>query len=110
MSEASGGDVRLRAWLEEREPAVPAEFLGRLAPEGAGGGAEGPAPVSEDLLEEGLRALRDALEHVGERDGAFRLLAADAWITYACADAVEEDDADARLLSILDAVVGAGAS
>jgi hypothetical protein len=58
----------------------------------------------EVLLAGGVGALRDALAGVGERAGAFRLLAADAWVTYACERALEEADPATALRRILDGV------
>jgi hypothetical protein len=57
------------------------------------------------LLHEAGVALRDALAGRGERRGAFRLLAADAYLTYACEAALDSQDASAALERVVQKVV-----
>ena len=78
----------LRSWVSSREPPVPEAFL-RLVHPGSSSEAE---PSAEALLAEAGSALRDALSGTGERRGAFRLLAADAYLTYACELVVASED------------------
>ncbi len=91
----------LREWIARRRPPVPAEFLPHLhlhLPGGAGkGGEEGEA-----LLEAGIRALQEVLARPGRRrEVAFRLLAADAFLTYACEVAADAPDVEEALLRVL---------
>ena len=84
----------LRQWLLDRDPAPPDELLahpdiGRPEAAGPEGDADGGVGL---LLAEAERALRDACASAGERRGAFRLLAADAYLTWACELALERDD------------------
>jgi hypothetical protein len=95
------GGLALQAWLAARCPGVPEAFVERLAPESSPGSARA-APHA--LIGP---ALRDALARRGERGGAFRLLAADAWITWAAEAALDAPDPEAALLEILDEVLRA---
>lgn len=68
-------------WLEVRLADVPGEFRPWLEP--GGGAAEEEVPA--ELARRGLVALAEAADRPGRnREAAFRLLAADAYITYAC--------------------------
>ena len=88
----------LESWLGGRAPAVPQAFLPHLL----GDGGMCP-PDSEALMESGLRAIREALASPGRnRESAYRLLAGDALLTYACEAAVEEEDPGPRLKHLLD--------
>lgn len=74
-------------WLTKAEPPVPEEFAARLelAP------ATGPDP--DRLVSAAEESLERALEPDGrERRGAFDMLAADGFLTYACEEALEADD------------------
>ena len=92
----------LRAWLLERDPRVPDALLRHL--DGALSRVK-----SDDLLETLLAQVESALEDArsgeGERRGAFRLLAADAYVTYACEVALEGDDPAALLIHVVEWVV-----
>jgi hypothetical protein len=92
----------LRAWLLERDPPIPEALLRHLD-----GGLSGI--TSDELLETLLAhaegALEDARGGEGERRGAFRLLAADAYVTYACEVALDGDDPAARLIHVVERVV-----
>jgi hypothetical protein len=86
----------LEKWLQEREPAVPALFLPYLL-----GDAVGPGD-DEDLAKLGEEGLRRALMRPGrDRAAAFDLLAADAFLTYACEEALTERDGQGALRDIL---------
>ncbi len=77
----------LRDWLRGRDPAVPAVFLSLLLP-GESRAFAGP----ESLEEPGAEAIAEALAAPGRnRAAAFRLLAGDALLTYACEAAAEEE-------------------
>lgn len=80
--------MTLREWLEARTPPVPRAFGEWVLPEEP----EAEAGV-EPLVREAEAALARALSPEGRpRDGAFDLLAADAFVTYACEAALQEDD------------------
>ncbi|MBT8398065.1 MAG: hypothetical protein HKO65_12645 [Gemmatimonadetes bacterium] len=75
----------LEIWLRERVPEIPAPFLPFLL-EGVGDGLG-----LEALASEGEAALNRAVQESGKgREAAFHLLAADAFLTYACEVAAEE--------------------
>ena len=91
----------LRAWVAAQEPPAPDAFLELV---------EERAPSQERttldrLMSETRVALRDALAGRGERRGAFRLLAADAYLTYACELAIESSDPESALERIVSEVV-----
>lgn len=109
----------VRSWLGARLGAVPDSFVpwieryGKVPEEGEGGRADGGPPpdgtgggVSQELGTRGVRALREALERSGrDREAAFRLLAADAFLTWACEAAVElEEEPRPALRQLLDRV------
>lgn len=86
-------------WLTARLDPVPEALAVRLD-----GDEEGEELV-ETLLLRGLGALSDALGPPGpDREAAYRLLVADAYLTYACEAAVEADDPEAALEEILGRV------
>lgn len=89
--------MTLEAWLATRTPPVPVPFQGWMRP------AYPDAPAStESLAREAEGALGRALAPGGRpRRGAFDLLAADGFLTYACEAALEEDDP----VSVLDGLV-----
>ncbi len=71
--------LSLEDWLQTRTPAVPMAFLPYLLESGSG------VTEGQDLTSMGLLALSQALAEPGkDRDGAFHLLSADAFLTYAC--------------------------
>jgi hypothetical protein len=89
-----------RRWLLGRTPAPPEAFLPWLEQgDDVGGEDEGgpddgeyddPLERVRDLAAAGLQALGEADAGTGrDRKAAFRLLAADAFITYACEAALE---------------------
>jgi hypothetical protein len=92
----------LRDWLSEREPAVPAALLAQM-------GGERPLALAEPPLEalavEARAGLRDARVGAGERGGAYRLLVADAYLTYACEVALASGDPAGSLQRVVHQVV-----
>ena len=87
----------LDAWLEARRPPVPDALKDWLA-------VDGDLPLSvAGLAELGIAALdRADVTRRLDRHAAFQLLAADAFLTYACEAATDEADAGSRLGLILD--------
>ena len=87
-------------WLATRTPPAPDELKGLL--EVSGGRA---ASVAETLLMAGLLRLEEALARPGrDRESAYRLLAADALVTYGCEAASEAADVRGVLRDVLDRV------
>ena len=83
-------------WMALRRPAPPPDLVEALSLEEDGG-------AFEDVLtrEAGAR-LSTARARLGRvRDSAFRLLEADALLTYACEAALERDDPETALQRIL---------
>ena len=73
---------RIGRWIDESEPEVPAAFRRHL-------NLEGPA-TPDGFAAAGSTAMRESLQSdARERRAAFRLLAADAYFTYACVRALE---------------------
>ena len=97
-------------WLAARTPAAPNELSAWLTtPGGESDGQrnlDGPADsIPEALLRAGLLHLDDALARPGrDREAAYRLLAADALITYCCEGASEAADIRCELRDILGRV------
>lgn len=98
----------VRRWLSEASPPAPDRFRPWLE----GGTAD---PVSEldgavervrTLAEVAAGALGACLEGGAERAAAFRLLEADALLTYACEAAADAPDPEAALLLVLGKVAG----
>ena len=87
---------KLEVWLGGRTPAIPTSFLPFLR------GSELRSPDSRTLGSLGVAALARALEGPsGLRDSAYSLLAADAFLTYACEAAAGEPDTQAALEDLL---------
>ena len=84
----------LRAWLAGRSPRPPDALPLPIA--------ERSGSMTDRLAEAGAEALERALEHRGERDGAFELLAADALVTYASESAAASPDPEGELLRVLE--------
>ena len=97
-------NVSLGVWLESKDPPVPAAFLERLLDDELE--KTGAESTSRVLAHVGP-ALRSALAREGKRRGAFRLLAADAWITYACEAALADEDPETQLNKVLAGVLSA---
>ena len=89
----------LEEWLKEREPTIPAPFLPHLLSV-----SSGPAGI-ENLITSGEEALRRALEKTGRnRTAAFDLLAADAFLTYACEAVATDRDVRGSLETLLERI------
>lgn len=105
-------------WLEGRLGAVPDSFVRWIHRYGEGarevvGRSDGEVDASggprtevhRELGGRGMRALREALERPGrDRPAAFRLLAADAYLTWACEAAVDLDEPEEALRELLERV------
>lgn len=108
----------VQRWLEVRSGAVPDSFVrwveryGEVPEEvdSRSGGEDRPsvapgAGLCRELGIRGVRALGEALERPGrDREAAFRLLAADAYLTWACEAAVELGEPETALRGLLDRV------
>jgi len=93
--------MTLATWLAGRSPRVPDAFQSHVAPQEPD---RVPATAAErvDLL---ASEAQDALGRAGDRDvadraGAFDLLAADAWATWAAEATLEADDPVAALTDL----------
>jgi hypothetical protein len=87
----------LDAWLSGRTPGIPPAFLSRLLGDGEGNSSWlGLAHRGERELKQALRAPTE------NRENAFHLLAADAFLTYACEALARADDVQAGLNSLLE--------
>jgi hypothetical protein len=88
---------RLEAWLSERTPEVPKQFLPHLL---AAGGEASADP--EQLGQIARECLVRALSRPGrDRGAAFDLLTADAFLTYACEALTEEGDVGRGLETLI---------
>lgn len=87
----------LQGWLATRHPAVPDALNDWLS-------VDGDLPPSVDgLATAGVDSLdRARVARRLDRDAAFRLLVADAFLTYACEAAADEADVASCLDLILD--------
>jgi hypothetical protein len=91
--------IDIEAWLAERSPPAPDDLASAL-----GAVAGGPS-LDAALTEAGLARLDGARARPGRvRESAFRLLEADALLTYACEAALEVDDPPVALRRILSAI------
>lgn len=91
----------LAAWLAGRSPEPPADLTASLRVGGASG------VPADALTEVALARLDEARARPGRvRESAFRLLEADALLTYACEAALETEDPDAALRRILQVIGG----
>ena len=87
----------LGEWLDARRPAVPDGLKGWLEVDG------NPDHSVAALTHLGIAALdRAEVSQRLDRHAAFQLLAADAFLTYACEAAVDEPAVASQLLLILD--------
>lgn len=73
-----------QSWLDGRDPVPPMELRSRLDDD-----LGGTDPLAVRFTEAAVRRLRRARERPGGRAAAFDLLAADAYLTYACEAAVD---------------------
>jgi hypothetical protein len=94
-------------WIESREPPAVMSvepWVGRAL--GVSGPEALPAALPAALAADARAALDRALERPGRvRESAFHLLAADALVTYACEAALDTEDPEGCLRSILAAIV-----
>ena len=80
--------AQVRAWLQQRTPAPPAALAEQLAR----AVTYSELPLSEHLAEQGRALLASVLARPeAGRELALRLLAADAFVTYACEAQAEAD-------------------
>ena len=93
--------MKLDAWIASRRPPVPESFAMWTRPTDPG--SEASAAV---LVREARAAFaRAASPGVRPRDGAFDLLAADGFATWACEIALDEAEPEAALRRVLDALM-----
>lgn len=93
--------LQLEAWIARRRPPTPQAFAPWMRP--ADGAVEA---TSAALAGEAHAALTRALDSaVRPRRGAFDLLAADGFATWACEAALESTDADGELRAILQTLL-----
>ena len=86
-------------WLADRLDEVPEELRTWLEAEHADGGEP---EVTDELIRRGLAALAGAMARPGrDRKAAFRLLAADAYLTYACEAALEDSEPEPALRELV---------
>jgi hypothetical protein len=91
--------IDVEAWLATRSPPPPEDLASALRVEGHG------ASLEEVLTRAGLERLDEARARPGRvRESAFRLLEADALLTYACEAVLEADDPHGALRRILSAI------
>jgi hypothetical protein len=84
-------------WLATREPPPPG-LAARLRREGHGGS------LSEVFTSAACALLAEARARPGRvRESAFRLLEADALVTYACEAALDAEDPESAILDVLAA-------
>ena len=91
----------LAAWLAPRVERVPEAFRGYVTLSDRDDGGASAAERVERLTEEARTALGRARgRDPSDRAGAFDLLAADAWATWAADAALETDDPVATLVEL----------
>lgn len=91
----------IRDWLDARRPVVPAGFRPYVAPADPDRRPGSPEDLVDQLAAEAAAALGRARgRDAADRAGAFDLLAADAWATWAAEAALETDDPVATLTDL----------
>jgi len=94
-------ETPLSEWLRRREPRLPEVFLDRLLSEGSGDAS------TATLVRLGTGALSRSKNATGrQREAAYDLLTADAYITYACELAARSQEVEAELVAVLRSVGG----
>lgn len=90
-------------WLSTRTPPAPDPLKAWLKiPEVGSDPDVGLASVPKTLLDVGLAHLEEAVARPGrDREAAYRLLAADALVTYGCEAASEAPDVEGVLREVL---------
>jgi len=92
-------EERFRRWLESRVPPIPDPFLSLLQE------ASGSLHDEGEIGGLGLACLSRALGSPGRnREAAFHLLAADAFLTYACEEAARQPDPSVSLRALLSRI------
>jgi hypothetical protein len=95
----------VRAWLAPRLASVPTDV-----PRDVPGWLEPARPLEPATPEALCREARECLERAADatrlHGGAFDLLAADAFATWACQAALEVDDPDAALARVVGSLRG----
>jgi hypothetical protein len=93
--------VTLEAWIASRTPPVPTAFRPSVVPTSPRREVPTPEAAVEALVDEAHVALGRALaREPQDRDGAFDLLAADAFATWAAEAALDVDDPETALLDL----------
>ena len=93
--------TRLESWLAGRTPEPPSDLAAALRP------GRDSGPHTDALADAAQARLADARARPGRvRESAFRLLEADALLTYACEAALESEDPQAALRRILQVIGG----
>ena len=93
--------MTLAAWIASRRPPVPAAFAAWARPTEPDRAASVQALVNEARVAYG----RAEAPEGRPRGGAFDLLAADGFATWACEIALDDADPDAALRDVLDALM-----
>lgn len=93
--------MTLGAWLDARTPAVPVAFQPWVRPSDPDQEVSSPDERVSALTDEALAALgRARRRDPTDREGAFDLLAADAWATWAAEAALDTTDPVAALTDL----------
>lgn len=91
------------SWLELPPTETPIDGSSSLRP----GGARRVLPAPSELVEAAISAVGRALAPEGrEREGAFDLLAADAFATWAAEAALDRPEVEDRLMELRDRLAG----
>jgi hypothetical protein len=93
--------VTLEAWIGSRRPPVPGDFAEWVRPDHP----DAPACAAALVREARVAFARASAPEARPRGGAFDLLAADGFATWACEAALDEADPDAALRGVLDALM-----
>ncbi len=94
-------DLCLGDWLAQRNPPVPDGFRASIRP----GDATAPATVESLVVEARAALARVRVRDPRSRAGAYDLLAADGFATYACELALHCEDPDVALTAVLDGLL-----
>ena len=85
--------MTLLSWIEARRPVVPEAFRRYVEPDDPARPGDTPEQRVDGLAAEAQSALERArARDTADREGAFDLLAADAWATWAAEAALDADD------------------
>lgn len=87
-------------WVERATPSVPRPFIGWLRH-----GVDTPVrPDPEQLIRWSLEAFERRHDSRSEHGGAFDLLAADGWITYAAQAVLDGEDPGSALVEMAERI------